>query len=422
MNPTALPDRAPATPARALPAPLSTWLADRFLPLWVARARADGRPGYVEAVRGDGLALPTQPRSTLVTARLVYTFSLGHALTEGAGCREAAEHGLAFLLDTCRREDGRFAHLPRRDDGPPAAEADLYDLAFVLLALAGHAGAFGGDDLLALTGEIAADLDRRLAHPDGGYRDPGVVGTRRRQFPHMHLFEAFQILARLQPGAGWERRGEAIVDLVERQLIAADGSIAEWYGPDWHPVADAARAGCEIGHQFEWAWLLHRHGRTAGAVRAAELGDRLYRFGIAAAAIGTAGLGGPLPNAIDGAGRPIGERRPLWPLTELLRASLATEMAGGAGAAEARRLADRTAQLLFEHHLDPSTGLWINETDSNGRPMGDEIPLRVLYHLVPAFAAYSQAREGAFATDSPLFDGGGAPADRRHLASDPRWR
>lgn len=399
MIPAALPDRARASPASALPAPLSAWLTQSFLPLWADRVLAGGRPGYVELVDKDGTALPSPPRSTLVTARLVYTFSLGHVLAGEGSCRAAAEHGLAFLLDSCRRQDGRFAHLPDED-----GEADLYDLAFVLLALAGHAGAFGRRDLLALTEAIAADLDGRLAHPDGFYRDPGVDGPLRRQFPHMHLFEAFQLLARLAPGKGWERRCEVILDLVEHRLIAADGSIAEWYASDWRPADGAQGAEREIGHQFEWAWLLHRHGWTADSARAVELGDRLYRFGLATAGAANGLPSGPLPNAIDGSGAPVGTHRPLWPLTELLRASVAVEIAGRDKAAAG--LADAAASAVFERYLDPRSGLWINETDSGGRPLGDTIPARVLYHLVPAFAAYSREREGAFASASPLLDRG----------------
>ncbi|WP_428030932.1 AGE family epimerase/isomerase [Ancylobacter sp.] len=401
MMPFAQPDRAPAPSARALPRPLSVWLTDRFLPLWAARALEGGQPGYIEAVGQDGRPL-SSPQTTLVTARLVYTFSLGHELAGGDACRVAAAHGLTFLREACRLADGRFAHRPVAEGEPAPAEADLYELAFVLLALAGYAGAFGADEVLALIAGIADDLDGRLAHPQGGYRDTGVDGALRRQFPHMHLFEACQILARLQPGTGWERRCEAILDLVEQRLIAAEGSIAEWYAADWSRAGGTMGAACEIGHQFEWSWMLGRYGRMSGSARAQALGSRLYQFGSALIAepLGRTPYT-PLPNALDAARRPIGTRRPLWPLTEVLRASL--EMEAGDDAA-ARPLADLAARRLFEHHLDPLNGLWINETDAEGGAASDEIPLRVLYHLLPALAAYSQRREGAFAGNSVLFD------------------
>lgn len=394
---------------REFPVPLSAWLTDTFLPFWVKRARAGEGPGYVESVRADGSPLPGASRSTMVAGRLVYSFSLGHVLAPAGACLAAAEHGFRFLLDVCRLPDGRFAHLARDGETGSESEADLYDLAFVLLAFAGYAGASGQQAPLDLAERIAGDLDTRLAHPEGGYRDPGSDAPLRRQFPHMHLFEAFQLLARLAPGTGWERRCEVILDVAER-LVAADGSIAEWHARDWRPAEGAEGSMREIGHQFEWAWLLYRHASTSGSSRAAMLGDRLYRFGVAAAGLRDGLPPGPLPNAIDASGAAVGLGRPLWPLTEVLRASLMADIAGRNQASAT--LADACADRLFERYLAPGTGLWINETDSQGHQLGDDIPLRVLYHLLPALALYCQEREFALITPSPLFDRQPSPGSR----------
>lgn len=389
-------------PAGGVPSPLASWLTGTFLPFWAERARAGTGPGYVESVRADGSPLPDARRTTLVTARLVHCFSLGHVLSPGGSCLAAAEHGMRFLLESCRLPDGRFAHLAR-DDGPECApEADLYDFAFVLLAFAAYAGASGQRAPRDLARRMADDLDTRLAHPAGGYRDVGGDGPLRRQFPHMHLFEAFQLHARIAPGTGWEERCEVILDIVEHRLVARDGSIAEWYAPDWGPAPGAAGSVREIGHQYEWAWLLYRHAATSGSTRAAALGDRLYRFGAAATGLHDGLPSGPVPNAIDGSCRPLGPTRPLWPLTEVLRATLMAEIAGHGQAPPG--LADACVERIFERYLAPGTGLWINETTNEGHPVRDDIPLRVLYHLLPALALYCQEREVAFTTPSPLFD------------------
>jgi N-acylglucosamine 2-epimerase (GlcNAc 2-epimerase) len=94
---------------------ISHWLTGCFLPHWVRRALADGRPGYAETVRQDGTPMRGRERSTLVTARLVYTFSLGHVLDAHIGCLSAADHGLDFLLHACRTTNGRFFHSVEED-------------------------------------------------------------------------------------------------------------------------------------------------------------------------------------------------------------------------------------------------------------------------------------------------------------------
>lgn len=382
------------------PTQISHWLTGCFLPHWVRRALADGRPGYAETVRQDGTPMHGRERSTLVTARLVYTFSLGHVLDADIGCLSAADHGLDFLLHACRTTNGRFVHSVEEDGHVLDQEADLYDLAFVLLALAGYAGASASHEALLVADEVASFLDAHLADPHGGYRETVGGSSLRRQFPHMHLLEACQLLSRLAPERGWQQRSEALVDLADTRFVAADGGVGEWYGNDWRPAAGARGNEREIGHQFEWAWLLYRQANKTGSARAVDLADRLYSFGTAAGGVTRGDPIAPMLNAIDHDGKPRCRLRPLWPMAELLRASIAAEALRGeepmTGVAEA------AMEAIFTYYLDARTGLWINEIGHEDNVASRTIPLRVLYHLVPAFAAYCQVRERAFSVDPIL--------------------
>lgn len=388
--------------AKAAPASIATWLKEVFLPAWLDRAVAEGLPGYVECIAPDGAAAPSGKRSTMVTARLIYTFSLGHSLEEGGASLRAAEHGLRFLLDDCRSSDGRFAHGVDEKGNPSPQQADLYDLAFVLLALGGYSAATGGREALAIAAEIGSYLDTLHDVANGGYREPGEPSDRRQQFPNMHLFEACQLLSRLSPDGGWQERAEALLDLAERRLVGADGSIAEWYRSDWQRLVDGPGSEREIGHQFEWAWLLYRHAEMTGSARAAQLADRLYDFGLGASSIDEHATVGLLLNAVDPAGASLDDRRPLWPLTELLRASIAAEALDRPG--RARVITDQALEAIFTHYVDAQTGLWANELDSSGVPLDPNSPTRLLYHLLPAFVAYAQAREPVFVEDNPILD------------------
>ncbi|MCS0495706.1 AGE family epimerase/isomerase [Ancylobacter sp. MQZ15Z-1] len=383
-------------PARARPARLSAWLTELFLPRWIERTIVPGRPGYVEEVfRKDGTPVPGEMRGTMLTGRLVHTFCLAHGFDGAPATRRVAEHGLGFLLDACRLAPGRFAHAVDADGGVLDAEADLYDLAFVLLALGSYAAMSGETRLIAIAGEIGARLDGELSDPRGGYREPAGGEGLRRQFPQMHLFEAFLQLADLDPAGGWDLRAERVLDLVGR-LTAPEGGTApgidEWYEPDWRPLADTRQREREVGHHFEWAWLLYRHAETGGPARAAEIGDAFYRAGLKATGVGAGRLARPVPNRLDGAGRPLPLGRPLWPTGELLRASLEAQALGQD--IDRGALAETALDALFEHALDTQTGLWINETDVDGQPVGDTVPARVLYHIVPHLIAYLRALPG----------------------------
>jgi mannose/cellobiose epimerase-like protein (N-acyl-D-glucosamine 2-epimerase family) len=392
-------EQLPAAAARA-PDRLSAWLVETFIPAWVARAWHPGLQGYAERVSWpDGAVVEAARRSTMVTARLVYTFSLCHVLGAAAPCLAAAAHGVEMLVGACRLPDGGFAHSLAADGSVADAQGDLYDLAFVLLGLGGYVAASGRRDLLETAEAIGTRLDLDHADRRGGYREPGAAGGPRRQFPQMHLFEAFQLLARLSPDRGWEGRAAAILDLLEHRLVRADGGIDEWYDADWRPVRGDHAVERELGHQFEWAWLLYRHSWSAGVLRARLLADQVYDCGRAAmrrAAIG------PLPNRIDAAGRPLDAARPMWPLAELLRASVAAGIAGRGG--DSAEIAAASLQALFAHHIDRQSGLWINDLGPGANRAERVVPARVLYHLVPAFAALARERESAFNMRSPILD------------------
>lgn len=380
---------------------LSSWLVESFIPGWVARAWNPALPGYVENVsRRDGTALESMTHATMVTGRLVYTFSLGHVIGAAAPCLEAATHGLDVLLGPCRRSDGGFVHTLRADGAVTEPRADLYDIAFVLLALAGYAAATGRRDVLDVAASIGSALDRN-ADPRGGYREEGERAGLRLQYPQMHLFEAFQLLARLDPGRGWEERADAIVDLAEHRLIRPEGCINEWYDAEWQPAgSDPER---ELGHQFEWSWLLYRYGWSFQRPRATELANRLYAFGKAALRSAVGDVIGPLPNGIDTAGKPREATRPLWPLTELLRAASLAGIERPSG--EDAIIADAALSAIFAHYIDRASGLWINALEPPEDTSSRAVPVRVLYHIVPALITYAREREkAAFEIHNPILD------------------
>ena len=106
-------------------------------------------------------------------------------------------------MRAARREDGLYQ---LTDYGPLDGMGLIYDQAFVLLALASHHTAFGGDP--ALEAEAAALVDRlaAFAHPLGGYREAPGLEAPLFANPNMHLFEAFQAWARTSSDPRWASR------------------------------------------------------------------------------------------------------------------------------------------------------------------------------------------------------------------------
>ena len=378
---------------RAVPADIKAWIGGTLVPAWAAAVVDPARPGFIEWMRPDFTPVPGEKRTTLVTARLIHVFSHAHCLDPAGPGLAAARHGLDFLLNACRGPDGRFRHVVTASGAVLDARSDLYDLAFVLFGLGWYARAAGDRTVLAIADAVAGFIETELADPAGGFAEDTLGTLPRRQNPHMHLLEAFLLLAEVAPGGAWTGRAEAIVALFRRQLFDRETrSLGEFFDAAWRPAAGEAGALREPGHHFEWCWLLHHHARLTGDDGARDLADRLFDFGCAH------GLAPDHPRGaafdeIDRAGRVMKPSKLLWPQTELLKALIARREFGR-GKASDPAMADILG-IIFGHYVDAGTGRWLNQLDAAGAPIRADVPVRVLYHLMFALAEYARAGTGA---------------------------
>ena len=375
--------------------PSKAWLREILIPAWIDRAVRPGRAGFVEMFDpADPDREPGPVRKTLVSARLTYVFSHAHLLDPQGDALAAAHHGFAFLRDACREGGrGRFLHSVREDGTPVDARTDLYDLAFVLFAMAWYYRATRDDQALAIANEVIGFIEGEMAHPQGGFAEDTLGTLPRRQNPHMHLLEAFHALAEATGEQRWLDHANAIVRLARQHLVDAEtDTLGEYFTDDWKQAPGAAGLVCEPGHHLEWTWLLLHHWRLTGDTEARDLAERLYGFAIRHGF--DDGQAGPLAafDMVDRSGNVTAPTKLLWPQTEAIKAFLARiEFLGDADAAE--RL-DKHLASLFRWFVAPETGLWFNQLARDGTPRQTVIPVRVLYHLLLALAEWERVRVG----------------------------
>lgn len=375
--------------------PSQAWLRETLIPGWIGRAIRPGHAGFVEQFDpADPMRDPGAVRTTLVTARLTYVFSHAHLLDPQGDALAAAHHGFAFLRDACREgRSGRFLHAVSEDGTAVDARTDLYDLAFVLFAMAWYYRATRDEAAIAVANDVIGFIESEMTHPHGGFVEDTLSTLPRRQNPHMHLLEAFHALAEATGEKRWLDHASAMVRLArERMVDAATGTLGEYFTDDWRPALGAAGTVCEPGHHFEWTWLLLHHWRLTGDTQARDLAERLYGFAIRYGL--DDGEVGPLAafDVVDRSGNVTASTKLLWPQTEALKAFLARiEFLGDADAAQ--RL-DRHLASLFRWFVAPETGLWFNQLAKDGTPTQTVVPVRVLYHLLLALAEWERVREG----------------------------
>ncbi len=351
------------------------WLFEAAFPLWLEKGWDRQTGGFHDALSMNG-ARAAVPNRLRVQTRQIYAFSLAGKLGWGGDWLEAVLKGLHFLR-LFKRDDGLYMSSLTKS----SCEFDLYDQAFVLLALASAYEQLGFDRKLASAAMgIVRNLRREYANHHGGFEESIPPSLPLRSNPHMHLFEA--ALAWVAVGVDECFRALAIdILLLAESRFVVGGSIAENFDQDWRVSAetDAPR---EPGHQFEWAFLLSEADRLVGSFTTG-LQQRLYSFG-------TRGIN-PSRNVVhfsmDSEGGVVNARARLWAQTERLRASLRFKR-------NASRSSDvRTAFACVRSFLTvPTPGLWYEWQAADGSFEVSDVPATTLYHIVNGFSEFFDQR------------------------------
>ncbi|MFH5924243.1 AGE family epimerase/isomerase [Roseomonas xinghualingensis] len=371
-----------------------SWLRDAAWPLWLEHGVDWARRGFNESLELETLRSPAAFRRLRVVSRQVFVFSEAHAagLPRAA---EAVELGIAFLREKAREADGGYAQHFDLDGRIIEPRRDLYDHAFVLLALASAARLLPKEPLRREALALLRYLDTRFPHPRGGYVESLPPALPRRQNPHMHLLEAFLAAA---AAFGEEifltRAGDMVRLFLERFHDASTGTLPEFFDEALLPQREGGRHIVEPGHHCEWVWLLGWYRKAAqgrGVVPAqdlAEAGRGLLAF------VDRHGVNAELGTAFDelwsdGALKHPGSR--LWPQTERLKAEVLRPDATPDGMAR--------AYAALRPYLDASPrGLWFERLDQQGRPSTEPAPASSLYHLTAGILVAHRHLAGASRT------------------------
>ena len=377
---------------------LRDWLFGLALPFWstvgLDRPAPDGRfRGACEHLSLSGQPVDPGFKRMRVQARQLYVFS--EAAARGApGARAVADGLHGFMSRKGAAADGGWARRLDRDGRVLDATNDLYDLAFVLFALARYHRLTGDPLPLRQAERTLGFLRSRMAHARGGYANTEPAEPRwRQQNPHMHLLEAALALFEASGDARWATLATELVALFRGVFLEfGSDTLGEYFTEDWRRATGVDGEKVEPGHHVEWIWLLDRHQALTGEAT----GDLVGRLDGVCLRHGVGPETGLVRDEIgrDGSLR-LGSSR-LWPQTEMLKAQCVLHRAAArrGDAAEAGMRRDgivRTVDTLLTRYLVGveggvlPPGTWIDQLDAFGRPAIDKIPTSSLYHLMSAW-------------------------------------
>jgi mannose/cellobiose epimerase-like protein (N-acyl-D-glucosamine 2-epimerase family) len=307
-----------------------------------------------------------QQSATLVSqSRLIYVTAAGYEHTRRPEFREAARRGAAFLLTSFRDQVHGGWYYRVSPDGQPLQDfKDSYGYAFAIFGLTHAYKATGEERFLRAAGDTWTEMKSRLR--DGPHflkprtsRDySGVQGTNS-QNPLMHLFEALLELSEAGGSKDVRRDAEALASAVTTKLVQPeDGSLPEMFNREWAPLPAGKGGRIEIGHQFEWAFLLSRAVELGFPKSYLKTARRLLDYGMR---VGYDKQAGGIWSVCDYSGRVASPVKSWWQQAELLRAlAHHAKLRGRTDLWPAYR---QSLEFVKTNFIDGEFGGWYNNYD-----------------------------------------------------------
>lgn len=367
------------------------WLIDKALPRWSASGLLPTDGSCFESIDLTSLKGLAGPRRARIVPRQIYAFLEGAKLGWTGPAAEIARKLHSWYVDTYPTRDGHFAASAGMDNKVIDPAFDLYNQAFSLFGFATIAAAL--PELREDAEERAANLLNHLfetyAHPEAGFREGAPDRLPLCSNPHMHLFEACLAWEAVSQDPVWKNLADEIAELaLSRFIDPVSGGLREFFNLDWTPFSGDGDHGkgrvMEPGHQFEWAWLFARWGRSRSDATALTAARRLYDIGWTYGIDENRGVTFMALNDDFTVRDPIAR---LWGQTEWIKAAVAlAEMS--IGAERDAYLADipdavRALELFLEAAPD---GLWRDKMAPDGTFADEPAPASSFYHIVCAIS------------------------------------
>lgn len=241
-------------------------LVRNIAPFWLA-LRDDERGGFHGAARDSTRIDRAAPRTTVLTARIAWSFAALHEAVPDPAYADAARHAAAFLLDRHRDPaDGAVVWSVSADGAPLDTRKHLYGQAFAVYGLATVGRVLGDPSALAAAEAIWRQVRRvtaGLAFPwaaesftaDWRPEPNTLMGRADGQVAMntlLHLLEAAHALSRASDDGAAKAEACRLVEAVLAAYDPEARTFPHFFGP-----APMDRGG-SLGHDIEAWWLATR--------------------------------------------------------------------------------------------------------------------------------------------------------------------
>lgn len=346
------------------------WFRDHaindILPYWLKNAQTD-----------NGLFFPHFDRiwnrrerdiCTLVSqGRLLYNFSEGYRLTNGDKYLEAVNKGAEALIRYFRDpEQGGWFYSCNASGTILDPQKDLYGHDFAMFGLTHAAMVTHRDDLKKEALNTWEIIRTQFRDEHGGFLwklSPSSEPATRSQNPIMHLFEALFALAEIDESGSIRRGSEEVASFVLNRLIRKKyGVLPEIYDEDWNELPAEKSGRIDVGHQFEWSYLLSRAAEAGWPQDYVKTAEKLLENGLS---LGYDKSDGGIMSPAKPDGTLSEAKKGWWEQCEAIRALLHFGIVRDRR--DALELADRTLAYVKKNFVDKEYGGWFSQPASDAK-------------------------------------------------------
>lgn len=252
-------------------------LVENILPFWMDNS-VDPLGGFYGVIGVDGTAMKNADRGTLMTARILWTFSRAYRQYGLEEYRNMADWAADYLLEHCidKKYGGLFWTLDSEGALRDASKM-TYVNAFGIYGLSEHFRATGDrkslDNAIALyrTMEEKAHDKTGMGYIETFNRDytrgnmKGVDGRNasKTMNTHIHILEAYTSLYLAWPDDELKNNMVELLDILSSKLYSQETKhLIAFCTEEWEPVGNID----SYGHDIETSWLM--------CEAAAALGDK----------------------------------------------------------------------------------------------------------------------------------------------------
>lgn len=339
----------------------------------------------VQTFNADWQVIQTETIELYSQARQVYLFAKGYDVTQEQKYLQAtiasAEFMLRYMFDATT--SNWYSSVNRQDTTIHFAPKE-YGTSFALFAMA-HVYRITEDKRYLDTalktwmlGDISIGLTLAKQAKANNLEQDQHTATWSIN-PLMHLFEALLALYDVSSSQVIWQDIEAIANFVTNDLLQPQGYLAEYYHHTNTPLPLSEGGYVELGHQIEWAYLLHTAVDKGLSGEFRNTANILYKY---AMKTGWNEQSGSLAGRSDYEGK-ITQPEPVWwAQAELLRLSAYLKNNNYDGQRNARRFSHSMAFVVNEY-VDQVQGGWMNNKQS--KRTRNSLNKVLGYHAVAAY-------------------------------------